>query len=54
MSLGAIPLSEIHTYCQLHGIEDVAQRLRLTRIVMRMDGAYLELIHQPEKDVADA
>lgn len=34
-------MSEILAYCDLLGIENVDQRVRLMRHIMRMDSAYL-------------
>ena len=43
MSVGAIPLSEIVAYLNLHFITDIDERLEYTKWIRFLDGVYLKL-----------
>lgn len=46
MSVGAIPLSEIVAYLNLHFISDIDERLEYSRWIRFLDGVYLKLNHE--------
>lgn len=41
MGVGPIPCSEVLAFCQMHGDFDPTERLRLWRLINRMDTVYL-------------
>lgn len=42
MAVGAIPISEIHAFCEYFGIDELFERERMLYLVGVADGAYLE------------
>lgn len=48
----AIPLSEIHAYCEMFGVTDLGARERLLKMVRAMDGAYRKVVDQQQKEAA--
>lgn len=49
--MGAIPVSEVLSYCQLRGIRDLDQRERILWAVQALDKAFLQ--HWAEKEEED-
>jgi len=49
MSVGAIPLSEIVAYLNLHYITDIDERLEYTKWIMFLDQVYLKLNREKQE-----
>lgn len=53
---GPIPLSEVHAYCMLFGIDDLDERADFVRAIRAMDSVYLaerQKERERQKDDAD-